>query len=396
MMASTPGQQAWRKLRSNVPAMGGLLVIVLGIVLAIFGYLIVPDGTTHANDQSVALKLMPPGSKARVLLVRLNRPVEEKSFLQRLWSGQAIAYQKIPVLNYHLEGPYLYFERYTGDPDKGVRQRKHIADIVFAQQSFREQSDTIITTMVNGDVKRESIADLQAIAENQIQSETYWLGTDALGRDYLSRLLLGARVSLSVGLMAVMLSLLIGLVLGSLAGYFRGWVDRIIVYVINVFWSIPTLLLALSLSLVFSKGFLQVFMAIGLTMWIELARIVRGQVLGLREQEYIKAAQTMAFSHARIVFRHIWPNLLGPVIVIVASNFAAAILLEAGLSFLGLGVERPAPSWGMMLSDNRTYLIADRIHLAIWPGVAISVFVLSFFLLGNGLRDAFDVRKRTD
>lgn len=395
MMARTPGQQAWRKLRSNVPAMVGLAIITGGIILAIFGYLIVPDGTTHANDQTVSLKLLPPGGQAKVLLVRLNRPVEERNLWQRMWSGEPIRFQKIPVLTYEWRGPYLYFEQFTGDPEKGMLQRKHVADIVEAQRGYTVFGDSIRIELAAGGVKVKSLTDLQALAETQIRTESYWLGTDALGRDYLSRLVLGARVSLSVGFMAVVLSLLIGLALGSLAGYFRGWVDRVIVYVINVFWSIPTLLLALSLSLVFSKGFLQVFLAIGLTMWIELARIVRGQVMGLREMEYVKAAQTMAFGHTRIVFRHIWPNLLGPVIVIVASNFAAAILLEAGLSFLGLGVERPAPSWGMMLSDNRTYLIADRLHLAVWPGVAISVFVLSFFLLGNGLRDAFDVRKRS-
>lgn len=393
-MGSTPGQQAWRKLRSNFPAMLGLGVISIGVLVALFGYWVVPDDTTHANDQNVALKLLSPGAEATVLQVRLNQPVEDVGFFEKLWRGEPVRYRTIPLVSYHWEGPILHYEQYTGDTAQGIRKKIHAADIVWPQVGHEDSNDSVRIQLIDGPVVQQSITALQLAATDQIQQRKFWLGTDALGRDYLSRIVLGARVSLSVGGMAVLLSLLIGLLLGSIAGYFRGWVDRVIMYVINVFWSIPTLLLALSLSLVFSKGFLQVFMAIGLTMWIELARIVRGQVLGLREVEYVKAAQTMAFSHARIIFRHIWPNLLGPVIVIVASNFAAAILLEAGLSFLGLGVERPAPSWGMMLSDNRTYLIADRLHLAIWPGIAISLFVLSFFLLGNGLRDAFDVRKK--
>lgn len=374
--------------------MGGLIVIAIGLLVAVFGYFIVPDGTTYANDQTVALKLLPAGASATVLKVKLNKPAEKRNLLAQLWSGEAIAYQKIPILRHYWEGPYLYYERFTGSWEKGVMQRKHVADIVLAQQSFIAQDDQVLITAPDGSTATYAISELQAKADQQIVTEKYWLGTDALGRDYLSRLLLGARVSLSVGFMAVLVSLIIGLVVGSLAGYYRGWIDQVIMYGINVFWSIPTLLLALSLSLVFSKGFLQVFMAIGLTMWIELARIVRGQVMSIREMEYVKAGQIMAFSNMRIILRHIWPNLIGPVIVIVASNFAAAILLEAGLSFLGLGVERPSPSWGTMLSDNRSYLIAGRAQLAIWPGIAISVFVLSFFLLGNGLRDSFDVRRR--
>lgn len=392
-MGRTPAQQAWRKLRRNWPAMSGLVLIGLGVLLAIFGYWIVPDATTHANNQVVSLKLKPPGFQITLLHVRLNRPVEDRPWWQVLWQGKPNAYKTIPVLSHHWDGHELVYEQYTGNADSGITKRIAAADVVFPMLDWVAKEDTICVNLVTGGQECLPAETMKSLAGNHIRAKTYWLGTDALGRDYLSRLLLGARVSLSVGFMAVLVSLGIGMLLGSLAGYYRGWIDRGVMYVINVFWSIPTLLLALSLSLVFSQGFFQVFMAIGLTMWIEMARIVRGQVLGLREMEYIKAAQVMGFGTLRIVIRHIWPNLLGPVIVIVASNFAAAILLEAGLSFLGLGVERPAPSWGMMLSDNRTYLIAGRAHLALLPGMAISLFVLSFFLLGNGLRDAFDVRR---
>jgi peptide/nickel transport system permease protein len=197
---------------------------------------------------------------------------------------------------------------------------------------------------------------------------------------------------MSVGLIAVLISLVIGIGLGALAGYFRGWVDKTIVWLINVVWSIPTLLLVVAITLALGKGFVQVFIAVGLTMWVEVARIVRGQFFSLREQQFVEAGKALGYGNTRIIFRHILPNILGPVIVIAASNFASAILLEAGLSFLGMGAQPPTPSWGMMIKENYAYIVVDAAWLAILPGAAIALMVLSFTLLGNGLRDAFDTR----
>jgi peptide/nickel transport system permease protein len=225
-----------------------------------------------------------------------------------------------------------------------------------------------------------------------ISERTYILGTDSFGRDLLSRILCGTRVSLSVGFISVFISLLIGISLGAIAGYYRGRVDAAIMWLVNVVWSIPTLLMVIAISLALGKGFWQVFVAVGLTMWVEVARIVRGEVLSVRENEYVEAAKTLGFSHFRILFKHILPNVMGAVIVISAANFASAILIEAGLSFLGIGAQPPMPSWGTMIKDHYAFIVMGKSYLAIFPGIAIMLLVLSFVLLGNALRDALDVR----
>ncbi len=203
-------------------------------------------------------------------------------------------------------------------------------------------------------------------------------------------MVLGARVSLSVGLIAVLISLLIGITLGMIAGFFGGRTDQVIMWLISVVWSIPTLLMVIAISLALGKGFWQVFVAIGLTMWVDVARVVRGQVISLREKEFIEATRALGFSPPRIMFRHLLPNVTGPVVVIAAANFASAILMEAGLSFLGIGVQPPIPSWGGMIKDHYGFIIVDKAYLAILPGLAIMLMVLAFMLMGNGLRDATD------
>jgi len=193
-------------------------------------------------------------------------------------------------------------------------------------------------------------------------------------------------------MITVLISLSIGVLLGAVAGYFRGKVDEVIMWLINVIWSIPTLLLVFAITLLLGKGFWQVFIAIGLTLWVNVARIIRGQVLGVREREYVEAARALGYSDVRILFRHILPNVMGPVLVVAASNFASAIVIEAGLSFLGVGVQPPQPSWGLMIKENYNFIITHNPMLALAPGVAIMLLVLAFNLLGNGLRDALNVR----
>jgi ABC-type dipeptide/oligopeptide/nickel transport system permease subunit len=226
----------------------------------------------------------------------------------------------------------------------------------------------------------------------QIRNKIFWLGTDRYGRDILSRLIIGVRVSLAVGLITVILSLSIGIFLGAIAGYFGGRTDQFVMWFLNVIWSIPTLLLVFALTLLLGKGFWQVFIAIGLTMWVNVARIVRGQVLAVKQLEYIEAATALGFKDSRIIIRHILPNILGPVLVIAASNFASAIIIEAGLSFLGIGVQPPQPSWGLMIKENYNFIITHNPMLALAPGIAIMLLVLAFNLLGNGLRDALNVK----
>jgi peptide/nickel transport system permease protein len=195
---------------------------------------------------------------------------------------------------------------------------------------------------------------------------------------------------MSVGFIAVVISLIIGIIMGSLAGFFRGKTDDVIMWLTNVIWSIPTLLLVIAITMALGKGFAQVFIAVGLTMWVEVARVVRGQIFSLREMEFVEAGRALGFTNFRIVLRHVLPNIMSPVIVIAASNFASAILLEAGLSFLGMGAQPPTPSWGMMIKENYGYIIVDAAYLAIYPGLAIMFMVLAFTWLGNGLRDALD------
>ena len=202
-----------------------------------------------------------------------------------------------------------------------------------------------------------------------MSTKKFLLGTDKYGRDILSRLIIGTRVSLSVGLITVIISLSIGLILGSLAGYYRGRTDDIIMWFINVIWSIPTLLLVFAITLALGKGFWQVFIAVGLTMWVNVARLVRGQVLAVRELEYVEATRALGFSDFRTIVRHIWPNIMGPVMVIAASNFASAIVIEAGLSFLGVGVQPPQPSWGLMIKENYNFIITQNPMLALAPGL---------------------------
>jgi peptide/nickel transport system permease protein len=230
------------------------------------------------------------------------------------------------------------------------------------------------------------------IEDKLLEDATYYLGTDRYGRDILSRLLIGARVSLAVGFIAVLLSITIGIFLGSLSGYYGGVIDNMVMWLINILWAIPTLLLVFAVTLTIGKGFWQIFIAIGLTMWVSAARLIRGQVMALKEMEYITAAKALGLKDARIIYRHILPNIAGPVMVVAASNFATAILIEAGLSFLGIGVQPPMPSWGLMIKEHYNFLLTNRPFLAIVPGIAIMLLVYAFNILGNALRDVLDVR----
>src|SRR5690606_27714342 len=230
------------------------------------------------------------------------------------------------------------------------------------------------------------------IKENFIQEKTFLLGTDKYGRDLLSRVLIGMRISLSLGFVAAFISLIIGISLGAIAGFYGGKIDAAIMWLINVAWSIPTLLLVIAITLAIGKGFWQVFIAVGLTMWVEVARVVRGQVMTTKEQQYVTAARALGYRDFRIVLKHILPNVMAPVIVISAANFASAILIESGLSFLGIGAQPPMPSWGAMIKDHYSYIILGKAYLAIIPGLAIMSLVMAFMLIGNALRDALDVK----
>lgn len=350
------GRAAWRKFSGNRTAMAGLWIIILAVLVAVSAYWIAPDHSPFANRMMVELGGKPPGHQQLFLVSRKSEVPEEQGVIGRTLSGQKDPFLYTPVHAYRIEKDSLIFEQYL---DEGVYERK---SLLFSKELHR------------------------------FEKKRFWLGTDKYGRDILSRMIIGTRVSMSVGAIAVIISLLIGISLGSIAGYFRGRTDDIIMWFINVVWSIPTLLLVFAITMALGKGFWQVFIAVGLTLWVNVARIIRGQVMGIRELEYIEATRALGFSHARTLIRHILPNVLGPVMVIAASNFASAIVMEAGLSFLGVGVQSPQPSWGLMIKENYNFIITHNPMLAIIPGLAIMVLVLAFNFVGNGLRDSMDVR----
>jgi ABC-type dipeptide/oligopeptide/nickel transport system permease subunit len=334
--------------------------------VAFAAHLIAPDGSPDANRMIVEIGGRKPGFSLLFLPLHKEKRLEPTPFFRQLLYGKEDAFTYIPVNSYAPKGTdSLIVMKFVDD---GVEER-----MAFPLRQIRINSFPLINPY-------------------GIEKHIFWLGTDKYGRDILSRLLVGVRVSLAVGLITVLISLSIGVLLGSLAGYFRGRIDETIMWLINVIWSIPTLLLVFAITLLLGKGFWQIFIAIGLTMWVNVARIIRGQVLEAREKEYVEAARALGYSHIRILFRHILPNTLGPVLVVAASNFASAIVIEAGLSFLGVGVQPPQPSWGLMIKENYNFIITHNPMLALAPGLAIMLLVLAFNLLGNGLRDALSVR----
>ncbi len=394
----SPNKRALKRLLKNKPAVGGLIVIFLAIMIAILGYLIVPDSTPDANDQILEIATEQPSFSKQMLLKRKNRSVQQRNIFGKMLFGQDNPYQMIPINSYKIDGKSIICEVYGGTSGSTSTDTIALADVVHpikAGTSIIDQGNQVSLTNLDGKTIEVSVDDLvKTVKDKHLKQKTYFLGTDKYGRDNLSRLILGIRVSLSVGLIAVVISLLIGITIGSIGGYFGGVVDDVVMWLINVFWSIPLLLLVFALILAFGREFWQIFLAVGLTMWVELARIVRGQILSLREKEFVEAAESLGFSNFRTIVRHILPNTVGPVVVITAANFATAIIIEAGLSFLGIGVQPPTPSWGTMLNEYYNYVGTNKAFLAIFPGLAISILVLAFNLVGNGLRDAMDVKTR--
>jgi peptide/nickel transport system permease protein len=400
----SPNQKALRRLMRNKPALFGLGTIVLSVLIAILGYAISPDSTPNANEQSLTIALKDPGFSVKMLKMKKNRAVEPRGFFGKMLLGCENDNDFLPINNYEIKGDSIIVEKYAGEDPKtgkilrGPFQRFHVADVLYAINGSNSKIEKINNQYSYFDLNNQKMSinteGVTQKVENQIVTKKFRLGTDNFGRDTLSRLILGVRISLLVGLIAVIISLTIGIFLGALAGYFGGRIDEGIMLIINTVWSIPTILLVFAIVLAFGKSIGIIFLAVGLTMWVDVARLVRGQVMSLKQIPFIEAAQSMGFGTWRILSRHILPNILGPVMVVAASNFATAILIESGLSYLGFGIQPPTPSWGTMLNENYGYAIGGKPFLALVPAVAIMLMVLAFNLVGNGFRDALDVKSR--
>ena len=324
-------------IRASLITKLSLLIIFTYALLSIFGFIIVSDKSKFANDMNLQIATLKPLTKLDFVLIDDKKIyIKEGSILINKKNGDLISFEKF------------------GNNEK----------FIFSS----------------------------SLSLENIQSQFFLMGTDKFGRDFFSRIIYGMKVSLTIGFLSVLISLVIGIFLGSISGFYGGNIDKAIMWLINVTWSIPTLLLVIAISLAIGKGFNQVFIAIGLTMWVDVARIVRGQFMSLKEKEFVEAGEVLGYKSSRLIVKHILPNILSTILVISTANFSAAILLESGLSFLGLGAQPPVPTWGSMLRDHYYFIFMDKSYLAIIPGLFIMTLVLSFINLGNGLRDLFDVK----
>lgn len=356
---------ALQKFKKNFWGVFSFGFLSLCILLAIFAYAIAPDNSRNANQMHLSIHSKNPGFT--VTMLTIPSEVEDQNPISVFFFGKKNVDTEIPISNYSLNETGIEITEFTSDGSGGL-QKEYLLSLF------------------------EKAATTEQIPPKYISEKKFLLGTDKYGRDLLSRMLIGIRISLAIGFVAVFISLVIGVTLGAIAGFYGGKVDAAIMWLINVTWSIPTLLLVIAITLALGKGFWQVFIAVGLTMWVEVARVVRGQVMGIKQMQYVTAARALGYKDFRIIVKHILPNSMAPVIIISAANFAGAILIESGLSFLGIGAQPPTPSWGGIIKDHYAYIILGKPYLALIPGLAIMSLVTAFMLIGNALRDAMDVR----
>lgn len=357
---------ALQKFKKNFWGVFSFTFIVILLLVSIFAYVLAPDNSDNANQMHLSIHSKSPGFTVKILSIPLD--IKQNNSLTDYFLGFPNSVTEVAIESYKVVGKTIVYVEYNDEPSLKIVKELDL-------KSFAGQSSIAL------------------VEQNYIKKRTFYLGTDKYGRDLLSRMLIGSRVSISIGIVAVFISLVVGIFFGAIGGYFGGKVDALIMWLVNIIWSIPTLLLVIAITLALGKGFWQVFIAVGLTMWVEVARVVRGQVISVKEMQYVTAARALGFGDFRIIFNHILPNIMAPVIVISAANFASAILVESGLSFLGLGAQPPIPSWGSIIKDHYSYIILGKPYLAMVPGMAIMLLTLAFMMMGNALRDALDVKQ---
>jgi len=368
----------------------GLGIIVLACFFAVFAKLIIPDKTKNANEQIPILALKDPGYSVKTLKIRRNIEFPKRGVFERIFGPNPSKYEYLPYQSIRMDEEEIFLEDMQG---RGRYFKPW--DVVLPVSEIEEvNGKEIALRLVNNERQTINKIDLlETIKRENLERKYFVFGTDRYGRDIFSRIILGLRVSLFVGLLAVIISLCIGLILGLLSGYKGGWIDDVVMFLVNTVWSIPTVLLVFAIVIALGRSINVIYLAVGLTLWVEVARLVRGQVIEIRNKDFVKAANSLGYSLNRILYQHILRNLVGPLTVICAANFAIAILIEAGLSYLGFGVQPPTPSLGNMLNENYGYVLGGKVFLAVIPAFVIMFLVLAFNLAGNSLRDVFDIKK---
>ena len=429
-------KDAFRRLKKNRAAMGGLIIVSIMASFAIFYPLFVKYGTRFTQEEQHSYVVpRPPGSYSvpSTHYGRLSKEVwsfekidansdgrvnaDEIELAYKTWEFERIDRDGDGALNYDEYAAAPFSMPSPTEFIPACRQwssiKRNMAPIdhpdIFACDADKagllhfEDAGRLVDIVSRGEA-RDILARMDTEGQGYITPEQFeglprpqrnWLGTDQLGRDLLSRMLFGARISLAVGLLATFVSFVIGVSYGATAGFVGGKVDNLMMRVVDIMYGLPFMFLVILLMVVFGQNIFLLFIALGAVQWLTMARIVRGQVISLKGQEFVEAAQTIGVSKFNIIFRHLIPNALGPIIVYATLTVPAVMLEEAFLSFLGLGVQAPMTSWGALASEGRQ-LMETAPWLIIYPGAALAITLLSLNFVGDGLRDALDPQLRKD
>jgi len=340
---NSPTRQAFKLwLRKPAGVVAGCYLLLLSL-LALFSPWLSMDSSPNANRQCLPCRLAAPGQTIQFAVVQRDSLSQGNVFVGYPDPGPSIPFHSTIKDS---KGTLFRFNGYSGTNNEWVSAKERY----------------------------------------EIRTRRFILGADPLGRDVWSRLLRGGRISLGIGWLSVMVALVIGLGLGALAGFFGGRVDALISFIVNLTWSVPTLLLVMTITIALGKGWLPTFLAVGLSTWVDIARVSRAEIMGLKKRDFALAGKALGIPALRLIWRHILPGIRGPLLVVSAANFAAAVLIESGLSFLGLGVQPPAPTWGNMMESHRHFLLSGHLHLILVPGMAILSVVLAFIVLGDSLK----------